>query len=121
MVDISSLNIAQGHSKLPKQHEYALARWILTIPFGDVRFHLGYVGGSAHLKIMRSLFFGTYETTWEAIGPAGSIHRLPNGATVCIGRQESSPHNEVPVTEITLRGAPLMWRDISLESEEAAM
>jgi len=98
-----SFAIAQGHSSIPDRY----VRNILSSAGAtSVRFHLGYIGDSAHLKIMRSYFFGLHRTVWEAIGPPGSIHRMPNGSTISIGKQGPSPYNEVPVTGIIFKEAP---------------
>lgn len=99
-----SFAIAQGHSFINDRY----VRNILSSAGATgVRFHLGYVGDSAHLKITRSYLFGLYQTVWEAIGPAGSVHRMPNGSTIEIGKQGPSPYNEVPVTGLIFKEAPL--------------
>lgn len=69
-------------------------REILGKTVTKVRFHLGYVGGSAHLKITRLFLFGLFRKTWEVIGEHGSMHRLPNGSVVrIIGDQKPNEYD----------------------------
>lgn len=109
MKQVSSFAIPLGHSTVRRD---GATKRILSATFGSVRFHLGRIGDAAHVKIKRSFLGGFYETTWEAVGPSDSIHRLPNGATIWIGKSGPSPHNEVHATGVVLTAAPAMWSEI---------